>query len=151
MVAVVAAAAAAAAVVDRSVLGKAAPQLICSLGNILFFINCFCCCCCCVDDGSFSGGFVRVPEELHRWHGSGGDDPLGGRLSVRPSVWEAVWGRARVVLGGCASLGFVSRVRVAESLLRRRPPLVVCCWCCYSGGDIAWLAGWVGAIGGGDE
>ena len=91
MVAVVAAAA---AVVDRSVgrsvgrsvLGKAAPQLICSLGNILFFINCFCCCCCCVDDGSFSGGFVRVQEELHRWHGSGGDDPLVvGRLSVRPS------------------------------------------------------------------
>jgi hypothetical protein len=29
---------------------------------------------------------VRVQEELHRWHGSGGDDPLVGRLSVRPSV-----------------------------------------------------------------
>ena len=26
--------------VGRLVLGKAAPQLICSLGNILFFINC---------------------------------------------------------------------------------------------------------------
>ena len=35
MVAVVAAAV---AVVDRSVLGKAAPQLICSLGNILFYL-----------------------------------------------------------------------------------------------------------------
>lgn len=142
MVAVVVAAVAAAAVVDRSVgrsvLGKAALQLICSLGNILFFINCFCC----VDDGSFSGGFVRVQEELHRWHGSCWSlvSP-----SVRPSVWEAVWWRARVVLGGCASLGFVSWVRVAEALLRRRPPLVVCCCCCcYSGGGIAWLAGWVG-------
>jgi hypothetical protein len=37
----------------------------------------------------------------------------------------------------------VSRVRVAEALLRRRrPPLVVCC-SCYSGVDIAWLGGWV--------
>ena len=69
-------------------------------------------------------------------------DPLGGRLSGRPSVrlsvWDAVWGRARVVLG------FVSRVRVAEALLRRRrrrrPPLVVCC-SCYSGVDIAWPGG----------
>lgn len=74
--------------VGRSVLGKAAPQLICSLGNILFFINCFCCCCCCVDDGSFSGGFVRVQEELHR----GGMDQVVMILllvacqSVRPSV-----------------------------------------------------------------
>ena len=57
------------------------------------------------------------------------------RPSVCLSVWDAVWGRARVVLG------FVSRVRVAEALLRRRPPLVVCCCCCYSGGGV--LHGWV--------
>ena len=86
---------------------------------------------------------MRVQEALHWWHG-----PSALLLvillvvacqSVRLSVWDAVWGRARVVLGGCASLGFVSRVRVAEALLRRRrrrPPLVVCC-CCYSGGGIA--------------
>ena len=96
---------------------------------------------------------MRVQEELHR----GGMDQVVMILlvvacqSVRPSVWEAVWGRARVVLGGCASLGFVSRVRVAEALLRRRPPLVVCCCCCccYSGGDIAWMDGWMdGWMGG---
>ena len=45
----------------------------------------------------------------------------------------------------------MSRVRVAEALLRRRrrrrPPLVVCC-SCYSGVDIAWLGG---CDRGGDE
>lgn len=96
----------------------------------------------CVCRRSFIGGMDQVVMILL----------LVACQSVRPSIWEAVWGRARVVLGGCASLGFVSRVRVAEALLRRRRPLVVCCCCCcYSGGDIAWLAGWVGAIGGGDE
>ena len=134
--------------VGRSVLGKAAPQLICSLGNILFsasaaaaaalmmvrsvVVSCVC-------RRSFIGGMDQVVMILLLVACQ------SVRPSVRPSVWEAVWWRARVVLGGCASLGFVSWVRVAEALLRRRrPPLVVCCCCCYSGGGIAWLAGWVG-------
>ena len=93
---------------------------------------------------------MRVQEALHWWHGPSAllysalllvillvVACQAVRPSVRLSVWDAVWGRARVVLG------FVSRVRVAEALLRRRrrrPPVVVCCRC-YSGVDIAWPGG----------
>ena len=149
MVAVVVAAVAAAAVVDRSVgrfLEKQPLSLFVPWATYYFLstasaavaaalmmvrsvvVSCVC-------RRSFIGGMDQVVMILL----------LVACQFVRPSVWEAVWWRARVVLGGCASLGFVSWVRVAEALLRRRrPPLVVCCWCCYSGGGIAWLAGWVG-------
>ena len=92
---------------------------------------------------------MRVQEALHWWHGPSAllysalllvillvVACQAVRPSVRLSVWDAVWGRARVVLG------FVSRVRVAEALLRRRPPLVVCC-SCYSGWRYS-MDGWVG-------
>ena len=71
-------------------------------------------------------------------------DPLGGRLSGRPSVrlsvWDAVWGRARVVLGvsGVCVSGACSRGSSSSS-----SSSTTCCVLQLLFGSRYCMAGWV--------
>lgn len=70
-------------------------------------------------------------------------DSLGGRLSVRPSVWDAVWGRAtRVVLGvsGVCVSGACSRGSSSSS----SSSSTTCCVLLLLFGWRYCMDGWVG-------
>jgi steroid 5-alpha reductase family enzyme len=103
---------------------------------------------------------VRVQEALHWWHGPSAllysalllvillvVACQAVRPSVRLSVWDAVWGRARVVLGvsGVCVSGACSRGSSSSS------SSTTCCVLQLLFGSRYCMDGWVGAIGGGDE